>query len=724
MRGIAAAILLAFVMAAPIGMVPLTGGVMPVHGAQPILAAASPSHDAIAQVSRNATADMITVEGNPAYTSPTGIKHAFILSPAIGAASGGGHLYDSGYSVAGITFASWNGTIDMRIGGELMFMPGYDASNYASLGTAWANVSYGNATLSWSHAFDEVYTGSAAWCSIAPEWNATAPLYERATLNVTLTADPGEPWRYSSNAPYSLVSHAVPLGGNSMDALPSGGYPVSAIPASGGYMTLTYAQPVVSLQAGFSAAFPGENSSYVTEWIFSDGSTASGVEVNRTFTNAGVHQVSVNVSFGGGWDVHYFNVTVNIYVSISDSVSSGMAPLQEDFYSSALGASSYSYMWDFGNGNTSVNQDPSQAFSAGNYSVTLQVRSPGGATGSASLSVVSLPAPATVSYAPGKDITVLTTVTFTLTPSWDAPGPYNVTWEFPNGQALAGLTVSYRFPVYEKSSPVDVTLDYGDGKSWSGTVTVGMVPATPRLEFSPPHVVPEGTVIRLNASATAPDSGAFSYSWEIGGQSYTGNAILYYFNSSGNYSVSVTVTDGLGASSSMTAVIDSVLVTSSSTITISDTRTVSGPYVYYAVEVQSIGGISVAEAFLGPESIGMPETNASVSGTVTTAYYNITLDQRDYQAGTYPIGIDVFNTNGQSNSRTIEFTVSSRYAIGSFDIVALFGGLPNFIMVLVTIAAAITGIVAARPRPEYMNIGGSTFRSTPGKPLTQVKRKR
>ena len=714
MKGIAAAILLAIVMAAPIGGIMPSGAATPVHNAQPILTASPSSQNVITQISKNDTADILQI-GTASTTW-------FISSPT----TSGGIYYNSAYTVSALTFASWNGTIDMRVGGELMFVPGYDASLDASLGTAWANLTYGNTTLSWSHVFNTVKAESTdEWCSIAPEWNGTAPLYEHATLNVTLTADPGNPWRYSGNLPFSLISHAVPLGGNSMDVMNwNGTYPISAIPVSSGYMTLSYGQPVVSLQAGFSAAFPGENSSYVTGWEFSDGATASGVEVNQTFTDAGVYQVSVNVSFGNNSDIHYFNVTVNIYVSVSDSVSSGMAPLQEDFYSSALGASSYSYMWDFGNGNTSVNQDPSQVFSAGNYTVTLQVRSPGGATGSASLSVVSLPAPATVSYAPGKNITVLTTVTFTLTPSWDAHGPYNVTWQFPNGQTLAGLTVSYRFPVYEKSSPVDVTLDYGDGKSWSSTITVGMVPATPTLEFSPPQVVPEGTVIQLNASATAPDSSTFTFSWEIGGQSYTGNEVLYYFNSTGNYSVSVTVTDGLGASSSKSVVIDSVLVTSSSTITISDTKSESGPYVYYAVEVQSIGGISVAEAFLGPESIGMPETNASVSGTVTTAYYNITLDQRDYQAGTYPIGIDVFNANGQSNSRTIEFTVSSQYAIGSFDIVALFGGLPNFIMVLVTIAAAITGIVAARPKPEYMNIGGSTFRSAPGKPLTQVKRKR
>ena len=713
MRGIAAAILLALVMAAPIGMVQ-PGAAMPVHNAQPILAASPSAQNVITQISKNSTADILQIG--------TASISFFASSPT----TSGGIYYNSAYTVAALTFASWNGTIDMRSGGELMFVPGYDASLDASLGTAWANLTYGNTTLSWSHVFNEIkYGGTDYWCSIAPEWNGTAPLYEHATLKVTLTADPGNPWRYSGNLPFSLISHAVPLGSNSMDVMKwNGTYPISAIPVSSGYITLSYGQPVVSLQAGFSAAFPGENSSYVTGWEFSDGATASGIEVNQTFTNAGVHQVSVNVSFGGLWDVHYFNFTVNIYVSVSDSVSSGMAPLQEDFYSSALGASSYSYQWDFGNGNTSVNQDPSQVFSSGNYTVTLQVRSPGGATGSASLSVVSLPAPATVSYAPGKDVTVLTTVTFTLTTSWDAPGPYNVTWQFPNGQTLAGLTVSYRFPVYEKSSPVAVTMNYGDDKSWSATITVGMVPATPTLEFSPPQVVPEGTVIQLNASATAPDSSTFSYSWEIGGQSYSGNEVLYYFNSSGNLSVTVTVTDGLGASASRSVVIDSVLVTSSSTITISDTRTVSGPYVYYAVEVQSIGGISVAEAFLGPESIGMRETNASASGTVTTAYYNITLDQRDYQAGTYPIGIDVFNMNGQSNSRTIEFTVSSQYAIGSFDLVALFGGLPNFIMVLVTIAAAITGIVAARPKPEYMNIGGSTFRSTPGKPLTQVKKKR
>ena len=105
MRGIAAAILLALVMAAPIGMVQPGAG-MPVHNAQPILAASPSAQNVITQISKNSTADILQI--GTAGTS------WFVSSPT----TSGGIYYNSAYTVSALTFSSWNGTIDMRVGGE------------------------------------------------------------------------------------------------------------------------------------------------------------------------------------------------------------------------------------------------------------------------------------------------------------------------------------------------------------------------------------------------------------------------------------------------------------------------------------------------------------------------------------------------------------------------------------------------------------------------------
>ena len=85
-------------------------------------------------------------------------------------------------------------------------------------------------------------------------------------------------------------------------------------------------------------------------------------------------------------------------------------------------------------------------------------------------------------------------------------------------------------------------------------------------------------MLSLNATASAPDSSSFTYSWDINGTSESGQSVLYYFQNPGNYSVSVTVTDGLGASATIHRDIEVLPQGSNSSIAISYTKTVSGNY--------------------------------------------------------------------------------------------------------------------------------------------------
>ena len=134
----------------------------------------------------------------------------------------------------------------------------------------------------------------------------------------------------------------------------------------------------------------GTGESHLT-WTFSSG-TASGKYANYSFSNAGIREIVIKVTDEGGFSGDfYFNITVQIYVKISASSTSGIAPLNVNFLSSVLGGSSYSYSWNFGNGKSSVSSGPSETFSEGNYTVNLTVTDQGGAEGYSNVQIVSLP---------------------------------------------------------------------------------------------------------------------------------------------------------------------------------------------------------------------------------------------------------------------------------------------------------------------------------------------
>ena len=102
-----------------------------------------------------------------------------------------------------------------------------------------------------------------------------------------------------------------------------------------------------------------------------------------------------------------------------------------------------------------------------------------------------------------------------------------------------------------------------------------------------------------------------------------------------------------------------------------------GPMSYITVKVQSIDGIVALEAFLSTTEISASEINSTYTHSGELAFFNITLDQRDYSAGTYEVQVVVFNNNSASNHLAIPFSVSSTYSSSSFSL----GDLISFLLI-------------------------------------------
>ncbi|MGP6220976.1 PKD domain-containing protein, partial [Caldiplasma sukawensis] len=437
---------------------------------------------------------------------------------------------------------------------------------------------------------------------------------------------------------------------------------------------------------------------YTAQWYFSSGEQLTGINISHAFSSAGPETFQVQVRDSSGFtDIQNFTVNVGLYVRIAANQTSGLGPLVVQFSSSVLGGSDYSYNWTFSPGHYSLEQNPLYTFPAGNYTVHFSVTSANGATGSANISIESLPPPVTFEYS--TDLNITQAFHFKALPNWGAAGPYNMSWSFPNGQTITGMNISYRFPVYNELNTVIATFTYDGGKTWTQYLTVRMVPAIPSVSLSLPKEIPSGTMLSLNATASSPDSESFSYSWDINGTVYTGDPVLYYFGHPGNYSISLTVTDSLGASRTVSAYITVLTPGTNKTIAISYTKSEAGPMVYYTIHVQSLDGISAVEAFIGSSILNIVLMNETYSSSGSSAYYNLTLDQRDYNAGTYSIEIVVFNNDSASNSISMPFSVTSQYSANVFTfatIIDFFGGITNFIITALTFAGVLIAYLSLR----------------------------
>ncbi|PYB68294.1 hypothetical protein DMB44_04415 [Thermoplasma sp. Kam2015] len=235
-------------------------------------------------------------------------------------------------------------------------------------------------------------------------------------------------------------------------------------------------KPVVSIPFSMNANITGGISPYQISWIFPSGQHETGAAISHVFSSSGPDTFEVQVTDHGGYtETRNFTVNVGLYVAIAANQTSGLGPLSVQFSSSVLGGSDYAYNWSFSPNHYSLEANPIYTFPVGNYTVHFSVTSANGATGYANISIQSLPPPVHFNYSTGLNITQA--FHFQAFPNWDAAGPYNMSWSFPNGQTITGMNISYKFPVYNELNTVIATFSYGNGKTWTQYLTVRMIPA-------------------------------------------------------------------------------------------------------------------------------------------------------------------------------------------------------------------------------------------------------
>ena len=144
---------------------------------------------------------------------------------------------------------------------------------------------------------------------------------------------------------------------------------------------------LAGLEVNFSSALSGGSGNYIYQWVFGDGTLSNEKSPKHKYLAVGEYDVSLIVmdeNDPANRAVGYFQVLVleeakNFSPVILDmfkaSEYAGTSAHQVIFTASASGASgSYDYLWDFGDGSSSVKQNPTYVFkSPGTYNVRLSV---------------------------------------------------------------------------------------------------------------------------------------------------------------------------------------------------------------------------------------------------------------------------------------------------------------------------------------------------------------
>ena len=132
------------------------------------------------------------------------------------------------------------------------------------------------------------------------------------------------------------------------------------------------------------------------EWNFGDGNTSTEQNPVHTFSSEGTYNVTLVATNGDGssgvksMDIKVNRVLTPPVADFSASVTSGNAPLNVQF--TDLSLYSTSRIWNFGDGNTSTDQNPTHTYyEVGNYTVTLKVSNIDGTSSKLSTVTVFVP---------------------------------------------------------------------------------------------------------------------------------------------------------------------------------------------------------------------------------------------------------------------------------------------------------------------------------------------
>lgn len=313
------------------------------------------------------------------------------------------------------------------------------------------------------------------------------------------------------------------------------------------------AQPIANfssdLQNGcapLTASFVNNSTGAVSYiWDFGNGSGSTAINPVAVYNVPGIYTVTLIATASNGQsdtliNTAYIQVANTPVSSFIQSSTSG-CPYMTSFTFTNTATNSNSWLWDFGDGSTSVQQNPTHVFPiAGTFYVKLIAYNSGGCSHlyTSSTPIVINPQPNVLFDAsqnllctPGQQVTFTPTVTTNTSYSWN----------FGNGNTSSTVIPT---STYSQPGIFPVQLICSNQFGCLDTL-IQQAMITVKNNFIPAMTLSDSTgCLPLNVTFNTPvSSGISSYLWDFGnGSTSTLSTVNHAYNSSGIYNISLTIT--------------------------------------------------------------------------------------------------------------------------------------------------------------------------------------
>ena len=419
------------------------------------------------------------------------------------------------------------------------------------------------------------------------------------------------------------------------------------------------------LQVSFDSSSSTDDNGIVSYfWDFGDGKTSDEPNPIHVYAASDTYNVSLTVTDADGKvDTSAANISVagnGIPIALATAdVLEGDAPLTVSFNGSGSSDDNgvASYLWDFGNGETSNEINPVYTFDEANvYEVILTVSDAEGQTHSTSLTItVNEPNVAPVAIASSDIVSgeAPLTVSFVGSNSTDDVGIASYTWDF-----IDGGTSNVADPehVFETAGIYDVALTVTDEEGLSNTTTLTITVEEGMVVNEAPVAIANADIISGEAPLlvsfvggnSTDDNSIATYSWNFGdgGTSIEADP-EHVFETAGEFTVVLTVTDDEGLTDEASLVITVVV----------ENEFNEAPVAVASSDVVT-GEAPLTVSFTGSNSI---DDNGIVSYEWNFGDGNIVFEadtEFEFEAaGTYEVVLTVTDGEGLTDSTSLSIVV-------------------------------------------------------------------
>jgi PKD repeat protein len=283
------------------------------------------------------------------------------------------------------------------------------------------------------------------------------------------------------------------------------------------------------------------------QWDFGDGISSSEQNPVHTYRNAGVYNVILTVTNDYGISdvtkVKYINAIGGLKSKFMANPNSGKAPLAVKFTDVSIGNPT-SWKWDFGDGATSTEQNPTHTFTTGGaFDVKLTISRD--IDSDTSTQVVNIGGVPVADFA-GTPVSAnqMDTIKFT---DKSTNSPTSWAWDFGDAATSTEQNPNH---VYQLKGVYTVTLtarnDNGkDTETKTSYINIGM---SPKADFIPTYAPYEQYKVPMRVSFIDQSiNNPTSWSWDFGdGQTSNDQNPIHSYTSEGTYTVSLTVKNAFG----------------------------------------------------------------------------------------------------------------------------------------------------------------------------------